>query len=377
MKTIAMIPARLGSKRVPKKNLRLLNGRPLISYVIETAVKSGIFNEVYVNSESELFSEIADEYGALFYKRPEKFSKDSSNNDDFVTDFMENVEGDILIQVLPTSPLISIEEIKSFVSEMINQNLDTQISTEAHKIASIYRDKPVNFKLLEPHISSQNMTPIETYATVLMGWKYENFLKNIDELGFAYHGGNGKIGYHQIKGLSTIDIDNEEDFRMAEVAMTMQSESEFSEPAFYQQQLDTVEIKVPDILKKDGVLISNFEEENLPLSNLSQIIQKNNPNSSWCHRLVNTENNSATLIAQRPGEGNRLHYHPNWNEWWYIVQGQWKWNVEEKELLVQKGDFVFIQKGLKHKITAMGNEIAIRLAVSRADVEHVYPSEDS
>ena len=71
MKIIGMIPARLGSKRVPKKNLRLLNGRPLISYNIETAVKSGVLDEVYVNSEAEIFSNIAKEYGARFYKRPE------------------------------------------------------------------------------------------------------------------------------------------------------------------------------------------------------------------------------------------------------------------------------------------------------------------
>ena len=49
MKIIAMIPARLGSKRVPKKNLRLLNRRPLITNSIETAVKSGVFDEVNVN----------------------------------------------------------------------------------------------------------------------------------------------------------------------------------------------------------------------------------------------------------------------------------------------------------------------------------------
>ena len=56
-----MIPARLGSKRVPRKNLRLINGRPLISYNIETAVKSGVFDEVYVNSEAEGFFDIAEE----------------------------------------------------------------------------------------------------------------------------------------------------------------------------------------------------------------------------------------------------------------------------------------------------------------------------
>ena len=123
MKIIAMIPARLGSKRVPKKNLRLLNGRPLISYSIETAVKSKIFDEVYVNSESNIFSKIAEEYGAKFYKRPSFLSKDSTNNDQFCIDFLNNITGDILIQILPTSPLISSLEIKNFVNHMLQKIL--------------------------------------------------------------------------------------------------------------------------------------------------------------------------------------------------------------------------------------------------------------
>ena len=104
MRILAMIPARLGSKRIPKKNLRLLCGRPLISYNIETAVKSGLFDEVYVNSEDEIFSKIAKQYGAKFYKRPKRLSTDSTNNDQFCIDFINNINGDILIQLLPTSP---------------------------------------------------------------------------------------------------------------------------------------------------------------------------------------------------------------------------------------------------------------------------------
>ena len=91
MKLIAMIPARLGSKRVLKKNLRLLNGRPLISYNIETAVKSGLFDDVYVNSESDIFSEIATSCGAKFYKRSAKFSTDETNNDQFALNFINNI----------------------------------------------------------------------------------------------------------------------------------------------------------------------------------------------------------------------------------------------------------------------------------------------
>ena len=91
MKIIAMIPARLGSKRVPKKNLRLINGRPLISYNIETAVKSEVFDEVFVNSEAKIFSYIAEQYGAKFYKRSAKFSTDETNNDQFAFDFINNI----------------------------------------------------------------------------------------------------------------------------------------------------------------------------------------------------------------------------------------------------------------------------------------------
>jgi len=218
------------------------------------------------------------------------------------------------------------------------------------------------------------MLPVETYATVLMGWKYARFKENMNELGFAYHGGAGKVGYFPLKGLSAIDIDNEEDFRLAEVAMKMQMQSKFAEPEYYRDNSDNVEVVVPEILIKDGIFDSNFIEENKPLVDINKLINKYGTSSSWCHRLVNTENNSATLLAQMPGEGNRLHYHPSWSEWWYILKGKWEWDIEGKKSVVKEGDFVFIKKGSKHKITAIGDEIAIRLAVSRADVEHVYPT---
>ena len=65
-----MIPARLGSKRIYNKNLRILNGKPLISYIIESAIAAKCFDEIYINSESDIFEEIADTYQINFYKRP-------------------------------------------------------------------------------------------------------------------------------------------------------------------------------------------------------------------------------------------------------------------------------------------------------------------
>ncbi len=228
-----MIPARLGSQRVPKKNLRLLAGKPMISYVIETAIQSGVFDEVYVNTEADIIGEVGVKYGAKFYKRPAEFATNNSGNDDFAFDFIKNTDGDILVQILPTSPLLTTEEVKSFVEEMIKKDYDTLISVIDHKIACIYDGKPVNFKLLEPHISSQLMTPVQSYATVLMGWKYESFKKSMEKFGFAYHGSDSKIGYFPLKGLSEIDIDEEKDFQLAEVALQYKNNIKTFKTEFY------------------------------------------------------------------------------------------------------------------------------------------------
>ena len=127
------------------------------------------------------------------------------------------------------------------------------------------------------------------------------------------------------------------------------------------------------ILSKDGVHNNTMDEYNKEIVSVDEIIAKNGRSTSWSHTLVNTESNSATLISQMPGEGNRLHYHPNWNEWWYIIEGEWEWEIEGQKKTIMKGDVVFMEKRRKHKITAKGSRMAIRLAVSRADVEHVYP----
>ena len=115
-----MIPARLGSKRVPKKNIRLLNNKPLISYVIEAAKEADCFDEIYVNSESELLKELSDNHGIKFYKRSEYLASDKVTNDHFADDFLRNVECDYLVQILPTSPFITPIEIQNFVNKIRN-----------------------------------------------------------------------------------------------------------------------------------------------------------------------------------------------------------------------------------------------------------------
>ena len=79
MKSICFIGARGGSKGVPKKNIRLLNGKPLISYTIESALNSNIFDSVIVSTENEEIAKIAKKYGAeIPFMRPKELATDKA-----------------------------------------------------------------------------------------------------------------------------------------------------------------------------------------------------------------------------------------------------------------------------------------------------------
>jgi CMP-N-acetylneuraminic acid synthetase/quercetin dioxygenase-like cupin family protein len=375
LKVIGMIPARLGSKRIKNKNLRLLDGIPLIQYIVNAAKACPLLDEIYINSESTQFEGIAKESGVKFYQRPEELSSDTATNDDFALDFINNVECDILVQLLSTSPFISSEEIDGFIQAMLDSNFETMISVSDVRIECIYKGKSINFEQKEQTPPSQLLEPIKSYACSLMGWQINKFRENINRFNAAYHGGDGSIGFYELKGYSTIDIDNEEDFLLAE-AVSVSFKRPNTDPQYYKlNKKERSEVDVPSILVKDGVKVNDLFDVNNEVVALNKILDSMPKDVSWSKRVIDTESNSMTIICQMPGEGNRRHHHPDWNEWWYIVEGEWDWEIEGQVKNVVQGDIVFIEKDCKHKITAVGNSRAIRMAVSRADVAHIYESE--
>ncbi|MBZ0198723.1 MAG: cupin domain-containing protein [Ignavibacteriaceae bacterium] len=377
MKIVAMIPARLGSQRIAKKNIRLINGKPLISYIIEASIESEIFEDIYINSEAELFSHLAESYNIKYYKRPENLSSNQATNDDFTLDFLQKIDCDTVIQLLPTSPFIKSEEIKDFVNNMIENNYETQISVKDVQIESIYNNQPINFDQLKQTPPSQLLKPVKAYACGIMGWDKKRFLMNMEKYGAAYHGGDGSIGFYDLKGYSTVDIDTEDDFLLAE-AITRAQRVKHNFPEYYSDKTHRI-IRDADrerILESDGVKKNILNEFNKEITDVDEIIRRNGLESSWSYTLVDSKSNCATLIAQLPGEGNRFHFHNDWDEWWYILRGKWEWFVEGKTHIVKKGELVYIERNKRHKITCIGNEMGIRLAVSRADVDHIYDVED-
>ncbi len=238
-KIVVYIPARMGSQRVPKKNVRLINGKPLIAWPIIAAKESGVFDEIYLNTDGTMLKPLAEDYGIKFYQRNEYLASAAAINDEWTLDFIQQVKADIVVQLLATSPLITPAEIKDFVQTMVNNKYDTLVSVVNHQIACLHQGKGINFTPMEKHKSSQNMIPVQSYASVLMAWDTKKYLEHHQKYGFAYHGADGKTGYYVIKGLSTIDIDHEEDFNLAEVAMAFRANTQHREPHYYEPTIKT------------------------------------------------------------------------------------------------------------------------------------------
>ena len=118
MRNIAIIPARSGSKGLKDKNIKLLNGKPLIAYTIDVAIASGVFDVIFVSTDSIKYAEIAKACGASVpFLRSDELSSDTARTWDVVKDVLEHYkkqgdEFDTVALLQPTSPLRKNEDIK-------------------------------------------------------------------------------------------------------------------------------------------------------------------------------------------------------------------------------------------------------------------------
>lgn len=130
MKKLAIIPARGGSKRIPRKNLKDFLGKPIIAYSIHAALECGLFDEVMVSTDDEEIAHIAIQYGASV-----PFMRSSKNSDDYATtmnvieevvDNYKEKQGSYFQYVCciyPTAPLIQIDHLHEGLHNLIENNL--------------------------------------------------------------------------------------------------------------------------------------------------------------------------------------------------------------------------------------------------------------
>ena len=161
---VAMIPARIGSVRLPKKNLALLYGKPLIYYAIKAAKEAGIFDRIVVNSENKIFREVADRYAVEFYRRPARLATSNIKSDFVVEDFIKNNPCDIVVWVNPTSPLQLGSEIRKIVDYFLKKKLGSLITVKNEQVHCLYKGRPVNFKINKVFSRTQDLIPFQPFV---------------------------------------------------------------------------------------------------------------------------------------------------------------------------------------------------------------------
>lgn len=224
MKILITICARKGSKRVKNKNMRDLMGKPLIAHTIETAKKWGRAHRIIVSTDSDEIAEISREYGAeVPFMRPDELASDTAPKLPVIQHAVkyledeENEKFDLIVDLDPTSPLRTVEDLENAYNIMIQKDSINLFSV------CLARKNPY-FNMVElddngyAHLSKKLENPVfrmqdtpkvyELNASIYMYWK-----KHLFDMDSVIN--DGSIIY-EMQDERSIDIDSEVDFKMVE-----------------------------------------------------------------------------------------------------------------------------------------------------------------
>lgn len=226
-KVLALIPARGGSKGLPRKNILDVGGKPLIAWTIDAALKSKFIDHVILSSDDEEIMQAAKDYGcAVPFRRPDYLAGDTASSIDVVIHALDQISGfDYVILLQPTSPLRSAADIDEAFTQMLSVN--------AHSCVSICEadQSPYWMYIIKDGQKIDPVLPRLTCASrrqdlptvyVLNGAIY---IANINWLRINKNFINADtVGYLMSKK-SSLDIDTAEDFEIFRASVSVRSQS--------------------------------------------------------------------------------------------------------------------------------------------------------
>lgn len=215
-KILVVIPARAGSKGIPKKNIRMLAGKPLISYAIENALNSKLITDIVVSTDSDEVKAIASKYGVYIIDRPAFLCEDDVTLDAVIfhayNTMKLNKDYDIIVTMQPTSPLLKVQTLNEAIEEHIEKRRDTTISVVNKPHLAWGRKDGAFVPLYEKRVNRQYLSPhySETGAFVITN---SEFITQESRFG-------NKIGVYEMIESESIDIDNRQDWVSAEAELS-------------------------------------------------------------------------------------------------------------------------------------------------------------
>ena len=202
MRNIAIIPARSGSKGLKDKNIRLLDGKPLLAYTIEAALKSKCFDAVMVSTDSKKYAKIAREYGAeVPFLRNAETSQDNTSPWEVMKEVLENYkalgqEFDTFALLQPTSPLRTAKDIRNAYAEMKEKKANAVVSMcelecSMHLVNTLPKSLSMKGFISEEQYNKrrQDIRPYYRFNGAIYISKVKSFMKHMniyDDRCYAY-----------------------------------------------------------------------------------------------------------------------------------------------------------------------------------------------
>lgn len=218
---LCIIPARGGSKRIPRKNIKNFLGKPILAYSIEAALKSDLFQEVMVSTEDEEIAEIAKQFGAKIpFFRSEAASDDFATTLDVIREVVESYNAlgkqfEHICCIYPTAPFVSDKKIMDAFRVLIEQDFDSVLPVMKYsfpiqrsfemEVSSKIRYRFEEFK----NARSQDLTTV--YHDAGQFYWMKDVVLNSDSIITC---NSGSIEINELEGQ---DIDSEVDWKLAEL----------------------------------------------------------------------------------------------------------------------------------------------------------------
>lgn len=216
---LAIIPARGGSKRLPRKNILDLGGKPLIAWTIEAGLKSNYIDKVIVTSDDDEILNIATKFGSDTIERPDELASDLSTSFDAIKHTIDNLEKyDYVILLQPTSPLRTTEHIDEAIEILISKNADAIVSLTEMDHSPLWSntlpdDMNMN-NFLSNEVKNKRSQDLEIYYRLNGAIYVCDANKLLEEKSFLI---KENIFAYKMDRKDSVDIDEEIDFDFAKV----------------------------------------------------------------------------------------------------------------------------------------------------------------
>lgn len=206
MKTVAFVPIKLNSQRLPHKNLLPIAGHPLCWHICNTLIKVKEIDEVYVYCSDEKVKEYLPKECKLKLRDP-ALDGDFVKGFDIYNKFIQEIDADIYVLAHTTSPFVRKESITNALNKVQKEEYDSAFSARKIQTFAWYQGKPINYKL-EDVPRTQDLDPIFVETSGFFIFEREVFVKHHRRIGYQPY-------IQEVSEIEAIDIDEKEDYEFA------------------------------------------------------------------------------------------------------------------------------------------------------------------